>query len=151
MGEVGTWSPDRVGAMSNQSKKPLPKAPNPLAGLEPASWGRRIGALFIDWIASTLVLIAIIGPHRYSGPNGTVLVLPVALVEIALFTLFIGGSFGQVALRVRVRRLDGVRLTPGAVLVRTVLVLLVIPPLIYKSDGRGLHDMAVNSAAFHLL
>jgi uncharacterized RDD family membrane protein YckC len=130
--------------MPNQSKKQPAKAPTPA----PAGWGRRIGALFIDWIASTLVLIAIIGPHEYSKPNGTVLVLPVWLAEVVLFTVFVGGSFGQIALGLRVRRVDGSRLSPWAVLVRAILIVLVIPPLIYKPDGRGLHDMAVDSAVY---
>lgn len=130
--------------MSNQPKKrPTKDVAPPLAG-----WGRRIAALFVDWIASTLVLIAIIGTHEYSKPNGTALVLPVLFAEVALFTMFVGGSFGQIALGIRVRRLDGGRLSPWAILIRTLLILLVIPPLIYKPDGRGLHDMAVDSAAY---
>ncbi len=32
---------------------------------------------------------------------------------------------------------------------RTLLICLVIPPLIFRSDtGRGLHDLAVGSAAY---
>jgi len=132
--------------MSNQSTA----FPKPPAGLEPAGWGRRIAALFIDWLVSSLVLIAIAGPSRYSGPNGTSLILPIFFVEIVLFTILLGGSFGQIALKIRVRRIDGARLTPWAILIRTLLIVLVVPPLIFKSDGRGLHDMAVNSAAYHV-
>ena len=133
--------------MSNQSERPDAGAWTLAPGLVPAGWGPRIIALFIDWLASSLVLIAIVGLSRYSGPNGTVLILPVLFVEIVVFTILIGGSFGQVALKIRVRRIDGARLSPWAVLIRTLLMLLVIPPLIYKSDGRGLHDMVVDSAA----
>ena len=136
--------------MSNQAKKPSSAQLKPPAGLEPAGWGRRIAALFIDWLASSLVLIAVAGPSKYSGPNGTVLILPIMLAEIVLFTILVGGSFGQIVLRMRVRRLDGVRLSPWAVLVRSVLIVLVIPPLIYRPDGRGLHDMVVNSATFKI-
>ena len=35
-------------------------------------------------------------------------------------------------------------------LVRSVLVALVIPPLIFRPDGRGLHDMLVGSATVRL-
>ena len=31
-------------------------------------------------------------------------------------------------------------------LLRVVLVCLVVPPVVYKPDGRGLHDLAVGSA-----
>ena len=30
-------------------------------------------------------------------------------------------------------------------MLRTVLICLVIPPLVWDSDGRGLHDRAVNT------
>ncbi|GAC1386061.1 MAG: RDD family protein [Marmoricola sp.] len=137
--------------MSNQAKKPTTSAPKPPPGLEPAGWGRRFAALFIDWLASSLVLIAVAGPSRYSGPHGTTLILPIMIVEIVVFTVLVGGSFGQIALRLRVRRLDGARLSPWAVLVRSLLIALVIPPLVYRPDGRGLHDLAVNSATFRAL
>lgn len=137
--------------MSNKPEKQAQKGPKLPPGYIPARWGRRISALFIDWIASTLVLIAIIGPHNYSKPSGTSLVLPVVLVEMVLFTAFLGGSFGQMALGIRVRRVNGARLSPWAILIRSLLILLVIPPLIYKPDGRGLHDMAVDSAAYHVI
>lgn len=137
--------------MSNQEKKSTDSVPKPPPGLEPAGWGRRFGALFIDWIASSLVLVAVAGPSRYSGPHGTTLILPIMIGEIVVFTILVGGSFGQIVLRLRVRRLDGVRLSPWAVLVRTLLIALVIPPLIYRPDGRGLHDMVVNSATFRVV
>lgn len=136
--------------MSNQSKKPAAKAQKPPAGLEPAGWGRRIAALFLDWLASTLVFIAIVGGSTYSKVGGGFYVPLVLFAEVVIFTVLMGGSFGQVALKIRVRRMDGTPLTPGAVVIRTLLILLVIPPLIYKPDGRGLHDMAVDSAAFRV-
>lgn len=136
--------------MPNQARMPTTSVPEPPPGLEPAGWGRRFAALFIDWLASSLVLIAVAGPSRYSGPRGTSLILPIMIVEIVVFTTLVGGSFGQILLRLRVRRLDGARLSPWAVLVRTLLIALVIPPLVYRPDGRGLHDMAVGSAAFRL-
>jgi hypothetical protein len=68
--------------------------------LETASWARRIVALFVDWIASTLVVVLLIGPtgwseDRYAG----FYTLGVFTLESALFTAFVGGSFGQVATR----------------------------------------------------
>jgi len=135
--------------MSNPAKK-QPTKPRLPAGLEPAGWGRRIGALVIDWVASSLVLIAIAGYDTYSNPRGSVLILPVFFAEIVLFTVLVGGSFGQVALKLRVRRVGGSRLSPWGTLIRSLLILLIIPPLIYKPDGRGLHDMAVDSAVYRL-
>lgn len=129
--------------MSNQPQTPP-------AGLEPAGWGRRIAALFIDWIVSTLVFIAIVGGSTYSKVGGGFYVPLVLFAEIVIFTILLGGSFGQIALKIRVRRIDGAPLSPWAVLIRTLLILLVVPPLIFKPDGRGLHDMVVDSAAYRV-
>jgi hypothetical protein len=35
-------------------------------------------------------------------------------------------------------------------LVRSILVVLVIPPLVFRPDGRGLHDMAVKTRTIRL-
>lgn len=137
-----------VREMSNPPKKPSTSPDASSTGLKPAGWGRRFGALFIDWIASSLALIAVAGPERYSGPNGTALILPIMLGEIVVFTALVGGSFGQIVVKMRVRHLDGSRLNPWEALIRTILIGLIIPPLIYKPDGRGLHDLVVNSAVY---
>ena len=42
-------------------------------------------------------------------------------------------------------RVDGSRLGAGAVLVRTVLLLLVVPAAVWDRDTRGLHDKAACS------
>ena len=69
------------------------------------------------------------------------------------FTALLGGSFGKLATRLRVVRLDGTGRPPDLLrsLLRVVLVCLVVPPLIYKPDGRGLHDLAVGTATVPLL
>jgi uncharacterized RDD family membrane protein YckC len=122
-------------------------------GFETASWGRRILALFVDWIASTLVVIAVVGWDDYQGGNtSSFAVLGVFVLESALLTALIGGSFGQVATRLRVVSVDG---PTGHVdllraLGRQVLIALVIPPLVFRQDGRGLHDLMAGSAVVTL-
>jgi uncharacterized RDD family membrane protein YckC len=119
-------------------------------GFETASWGRRILALFVDWVASTLAVIAVIGLEDYTDTGNTsgFIVLGVFVVESALGTALVGGSFGQVATRLRVVPADGSpgNIDPLRALARQVLIALVIPPLVYRSDGRGLHDIAAGSA-----
>jgi uncharacterized RDD family membrane protein YckC len=121
---------------------------------ETASWGRRILALFVDWVASTLVVVALVGPDDYADSSGpeSCYVLLVYVVEAALFTWLVGGSFGKLATRLRVVPVDGrLRpLNPLRLLVRQVLVALVIPPLVFRPDGRGLHDLFAGTATVTL-
>jgi uncharacterized RDD family membrane protein YckC len=118
-------------------------------GFETASWARRILALFVDWIASTLVVIAVVGWDDYQGGTASgAFVLGVFVLEAAIFTALVGGSFGQVATRLRVISVNG---NGGHVdvlhaLGRQVLIALVIPPLVFRPDGRGLHDLMAGSA-----
>ena len=117
--------------------------------LESASWARRVLALFVDWVASTLTVIAVVGLDAYSEPgsNAQFLVLGVYVVESAAFTWLLGGSFGKLVTRLRVVPDDGSGRSVGLIgaLVRTVLVALLVPPLVFRPDGRGLHDLAART------
>jgi uncharacterized RDD family membrane protein YckC len=119
--------------------------------LEYASWPRRIAALAIDWIVSTLVTIGIVGLGDYSRQGGSSgwVVLGVFALEVTVLTALAGGSFGQLMLRIRVLRTDGRPLSLLLALARTLLICVVIPPLIFKTDsGRGLQDLWTGSAAY---
>jgi uncharacterized RDD family membrane protein YckC len=122
--------------------------------VETATWARRILALIVDWFASTLVVILALGgvAHWAGDQRAGFYVLGVFVLESALFTALSGGSFGQVATRLRVVRDNGDPrpIPPHLALVRQVLIALVIPPLVYRPDGRGLHDVAVGSAVVTL-
>ncbi len=116
--------------------------------LETASWVRRGLALMVDWVASTLVAVAVIGLDSYrNDPSSGFVVLGVYVVENALFTAIAGGSFGKLVTRLRVVREDGSGKTLDLIpaFVRSLLIALVIPPLVFRPDGRGLHDLAVGS------
>jgi uncharacterized RDD family membrane protein YckC len=118
-----------------------------------AGWGRRIVALAVDWFASTLVVILVVGVDGWAGNDAaSFYVLGVFVLESAAFIATTGGSFGQVATRLRVVRADGDPRPPDALrsLLRQVLIALVIPPLVYRPDGRGLHDVAAGTAVVTL-
>ena len=110
-----------------------------------ASWGRRILALFIDWIASSLVASVIAQALSVGPDTARLLPLLVFLVEVTLATGVAGASFGQLAVRVVVVRLDGRPVSIVSALVRTLLICLVIPPVVFNRDNRGLHDLAVGT------
>lgn len=117
---------------------------------EYASWPRRIVALIIDWAASTFVTVGIIGLGDYlENPNSGWFVLGVFALEVTLLTALAGGSFGQLLSGIRVLATDGRPLNLLMALARTLLICVVIPPLVFKSEtGRGLHDMWTRSAAY---
>lgn len=120
---------------------------------ETASWPRRVLALVIDWVASTLVVILLIGPAGWlEDPASGFYVLGVFALESTVLSALLGGSFGKLATRLRVVRDDGSGrpLDLLRCLVRAVLVCLVIPPIVYRPDGRGLHDLAVGSRTIRL-
>jgi uncharacterized RDD family membrane protein YckC len=121
-------------------------------GFDTASWGRRALALFVDWIVSTLVVIAVIGLDDYSNRSDSgFVVLGVFVLETAMFVAFLGGSFGQLATRLRVVSTQGRgHVPPLKALLRQVLIALVVPPLVFRPDGRGLHDLAAGSATVTL-
>ena len=99
------------------------------------------------------MVIALLGLDDYSESSASgFYVLLVYVVEAALFTWLVGGSFGKVATRLRVVPVDGrLRpLNPLRLLARQVLVALVIPPLVFRPDGRGLHDLFAGTATVTL-
>jgi uncharacterized RDD family membrane protein YckC len=67
-------------------------------------------------------------------------------VEVWVLTALTGFTVGKRLTGIRVIRLDGRPVGLWWSLVRTVLLLAVIPPLVYDRDQRGLHDKAANTA-----
>ena len=113
-----------------------------------AGWGRRFLALLVDWIASVLVAAVVVGPRVLSSRGWEAWApMLVFLVEATALTALAGGSFGQLVVRVAVIRSDRRPVSLLAALLRTAMVCLVVPPLIYDRDQRGLHDLATGTVA----
>lgn len=121
---------------------------------ETASWGRRVLALIIDWAVSTLIVLFLIGGRRFTEPGGIhQLFVPLAyVVESAVLTTLVGGSFGKLATRLRTVRIDGSPrpLDPLRSIARQIMIAVAVPPLIFRPDGRGLHDMSCATATVTL-
>ena len=114
--------------------------------LQAATWGRRILALFVDWVTCLAVVEGLVAAGVLAGnPNGLG-TLALFVLESALFTALAGGSFGKLATRIRVVRHDvpGQPVSLLRALVRSTLVGLLVPPLL-TFDGRGLHDVAAGT------
>jgi uncharacterized RDD family membrane protein YckC len=121
---------------------------------ETASWARRVLALCIDWFVCTLIVIGFVGLDRYSeiASSAQWYILVVYVVQSAVLTFLAGGSFGKLCTRLRVVPADGrmMFINPLKILARQVAIVLVIPPLIFKADGRGLHDMMAGTSTVTL-
>ncbi|WP_404435125.1 RDD family protein [Microbacterium aerolatum] len=100
--------------------------------------GRRIGALAIDWAAAVIISIAF---FQYDS-LATLVVF--AVVQI-LFIPTIGGSPGHRILGMRLVLANGAWVGLWRPIVRTLLLVLVIPAVIWDQDQRGLHDKAVGT------
>jgi uncharacterized RDD family membrane protein YckC len=118
---------------------------------ETASWGRRVLALIVDWFACVAVVSLFTPVFGTTGGPGSTYTLLLFVLESAVLTCTVGGSFGKMVTRLRVVRIDnGGRLDPLRSLARSILVALVIPPLVFRPDRRGLHDMAAGTATVTL-
>lgn len=109
-----------------------------------AGFSRRFVAICIDWAGASLISFAF---FNYEA----LVTLAIYAVMQALLVGTIGQSFGHRLMRLAVVRLNGQRVGLWRATVRTSLICLVIPALIWDtSDGRGMHDKAVGTAIVKL-
>lgn len=130
----------------------------PGTAIPDASWPRRTAALLVDWLLCTVVVAIFVGPsalpfvslfgHHDPDPSSTSWVLVAFVCESTLMTWLGGGSIGKLLTGLCVVPADGRlrRLHPARIMLRQLLILLVIPPLVFRNDGRGLHDLAAGTS-----
>jgi uncharacterized RDD family membrane protein YckC len=133
---------------------PNPPQPQRFGDLEPSEWpgerlglpesgprsvariGRRFAAIAIDWgIALVLTLL-----FPAEGGAATFSTLGIFAVMQMLFIPTLGGSIGHRILGLRVVPIAGGWIGLWRPAVRTLLLALVIPVLVWDSDQRGFHD-----------
>ncbi len=134
----------------------MPEAkPTTFGDLEPSKWpgerlglpesgpgsvarvGRRIAALLVDW-ASAMLLALLLTPYDSPAYNWVTPLL-FAVLQI-VFIPTIGGSIGHRLLRMHLVPLDGGWIGVRRPVVRTLLLVIVVPALVWDSDQRGFHD-----------
>ncbi|HWU20694.1 MAG TPA: RDD family protein [Nocardioides sp.] len=128
------------------------------ATIPDASWPRRMLALIVDWALCILVVTAFVGPtaipfytvfsHDTPDPGSSGWVTIAFVIESTVMTWLGGGSIGKLLTGLCVIPADGRlrRLHPAKIMLRQLLILLVIPPLVFRNDGRGLHDLAAGTS-----
>ncbi|MFB9470955.1 RDD family protein [Nonomuraea salmonea] len=113
-----------------------------------AGWGRRIGALVIDWMICTWVVVQLLlRMNPAESPWAPALVFA---VQYLLLVGFMGQTFGHRLMGVRVAAMDGRDPRGMPVLVRTVLLSLAVPAVIWDRDHRGVHDRVSNTVVVRM-
>ncbi len=112
-----------------------------------ARMGRRIGALFLDWLVAYGLAALAMSLGLVPLPMLSTAVLLIWFVLGAVSVRLFGFTPGQFAFGLMVVPIDGrVHTGFGRALARGLLIALVIPPLITDTDLRGIHDRLTNTA-----
>jgi uncharacterized RDD family membrane protein YckC len=101
-------------------------------------FGPRILALVVDWLPCSVAAQLLT-----KNPAFSALVLFAAITVLSVGMA--GRTVGHAVAGLRVALLDGQRAGFTAAVIRTVLLCLLIPPVVYNADGRGLHDRAAGT------
>jgi uncharacterized RDD family membrane protein YckC len=117
-----------------------------------AGWGRRVVALFVDWLIAGLIASAVTGKPIWAGGNEFNTAQLVSFFAMSAILTGLGGAtIGHRLLGLRVIRTQTggtgyaaqVGLLGGAI--RALLLCLILPAVVYDRDRRGLHDKAANT------
>lgn len=109
----------------------------------------RLGALAVDWAMSVLIASQLI-TQSYGDPATSNWALLVFFLMSALTVGTIGFTPGKRLFGLRVVALETGRVSPLRALLRTVLLCLAVPALIWDRDGRGLHDRLAKTVEVRL-
>ena len=121
--------------------------PQPPALDRVASFGRRFGALLVDWLICTLVASLLV-ESLSANPWPQ---LGIFVLAHAFFIGLFGQTPGMALFRIRCLSMaDGGAIGIPKALLRALLLALVIPAMISDGDGRGLHDRAAGSVVVAL-
>jgi uncharacterized RDD family membrane protein YckC len=121
-----------------------------------AGFGARIGAFIVDAIASTFVaalFVSVLHERHHHGKHdfadrlpGYWSLIPFA-VDYVLGMLVAGRTLGMYLFGLRVIRVDrDEAVNPWRALLRTLLLMLLVPAVVFDRDGRGLHDRYTDTA-----
>ena len=111
-----------------------------MPNIQTAKFSRRLVAIFIDWAMASIILAG------FFGYDSTATLAIYAIMQVILVGS-LGYSVGHRIMKLVVVRVDGGRVGFWRAIIRTSLIVLVIPAFIWDArDGRGLQDKAVGTA-----
>ncbi|MFE5815022.1 RDD family protein [Streptomyces sp. NPDC056479] len=100
--------------------------------------GRRLGALAVDWGICVLIAYGLITDGYGQATSNWALLLFFVMGVLTVGT--VGFTPGKRLFGLRVVSLDTGTVNPLRALLRTALLCVAVPALIWDRDGRGLHD-----------
>ncbi|MEV6589312.1 RDD family protein [Streptomyces acidicola] len=100
--------------------------------------GRRLGALAVDWALCVLIAYSLITDGYGQATSNWALLIFFLLHVLTVGT--VGFTPGKRLFGIRVVTQDTGTVNPLRAALRSLLLCLAIPPLIWDRDGRGLHD-----------
>ncbi|MDC0773394.1 RDD family protein [Streptomyces sp. HD] len=100
--------------------------------------GRRLGALAVDWGVCVLIAYGLITDGYGQATSNWALLLFFVMSTLTVGT--VGFTPGKRLFGLRVVVLETGTVNPLRALLRTALLCVAVPALIWDRDGRGLHD-----------
>ncbi|WP_329526185.1 RDD family protein [Streptomyces sp. NBC_01462] len=100
--------------------------------------GRRLGAIAVDWALCMVIAYGLLTDGYGQATGNWALLVFFALGVLTVGT--VGFTPGKRLFGLRVVPEAGGRLNPLRALLRTALLCVAVPALIWDRDGRGLHD-----------
>ncbi|MCW2699808.1 MAG: domain containing protein [Blastococcus sp.] len=149
MQDLGT-SPARAPGEYRGSRIGLPESGRGAV----ASWGVRMAAFLIDALASALIgrLIDPL-PKDLNDTSAQAAIAPLVVLAVVnvIGLALVGQTPGMRLFKLRVRPLvgDPARLGFVPALIRTALLSLFVPAIVFDRDGRGIHDRLSGSVVVH--
>jgi len=105
-----------------------------------ARFGRRMIAVLVDWFLCIVIAAGLKSYRLGEGGLGPFKPLAVFVLMNLLLVGTLGSTIGHRLLGIRVVRVDGASAGPFLALIRTLLLAVVIPAVIWDRDTRGFHD-----------
>jgi uncharacterized RDD family membrane protein YckC len=140
--DIGSWiEGPRASARTGDGSYPGSRLGLPRSGPgSVARFGRRLVGVLIDWLLCSLIASALWGYSLTGGDADSFKPLAIFALQHLILVGTIGFTIGHRVAGLQVVRVVGGLPGPAPALVRTILLVLGIPPLIWDRDGRGLHD-----------
>lgn len=104
-----------------------------------ARLGPRVVAVVIDWLVCSVIAAGFFG-YGFGGDGANWTPLAVFFVENLLLVGTLGSTLGHRVMGLHVVKESGGPAGPLPALIRSFLLCLFVPAVVWDKDGRGLHD-----------